>query len=113
VSENNDMLATTGRRFLGILFLRALLALCLAAASAFAIDAAVLRYRASTNHNAFGTVTVHPYYAFPRKDKKIELIFDDPRDETCAHSLFPQMGYSPCWYLRRHSDYELPNTGSN
>jgi len=107
------MRSTTGRRFLGILFLRALLALCLAVASAFVVDAALLRYRASTKHNAFGTVTVHPYYAFPRKDKKTELIFDDPYDQTCANSLFPQMGYSPCWYLRRHSDHELSNTASN
>jgi hypothetical protein len=107
------MRPTTGRNFLAILFLRSVLALCLAAASAFVIDAAILRYRASTNRNPFGTVTVHPYYAFPRKDKKTELVFDDPRDETCANSLFPQMGYSPCWYLRRHSDYELSNTSPN
>jgi len=99
----------TGKQFLGVLFLRALLAVCLAAALALALDAALLRYRASANRNAFGTVTVHPYYAFPRKDKKIEVIFDDPRDETCANSLFPQMGYSPCWYLRRHSDRQLPD----
>jgi hypothetical protein len=107
------MRPTTGRRLLGILFLRALLGICVAAASAFMIDAGVLRYRAAGNHNAFGTVTVHPYYAFPRKDKKIELVFDDPRDETCAHSLFPQMGYPPCWYLGSHTDYEMPNNASN
>ncbi len=94
----------TGKQVLGTFLLRALLAVCLAAALAFAIDAALLRYRASTNRHAFSTVTVHPYYSFPRKDKKLELLFEDPRDETCANSLFPQMGYSPCWYLRRHLD---------
>jgi hypothetical protein len=103
------MQPVTGRQFLGVLFMRGLLALCLAGALAFAIDAAILRYRASAKRNAFGTVTVHPYYAFPRKDKKTELMFDDPRDETCSNSLFPQMGYSPCWYLRSHSDQQLPN----
>lgn len=89
------------------LILRGLLGVCLAGALAFAIDAAVLRYRVSAKRDALGTVTVHPYYAFPRKDKKTELIFDDPQDETCANSLFPQMGYSPCWYLRRHPDRQL------
>jgi hypothetical protein len=113
LGENNGMRPTTGRQFLGILLLRSLLALSLAAAAAFALDAAWLRYRASTHHNAFGTVTVHPYYNFPRKDKKTEIVFDDPRDETCVQSLFPQMGYSPCWYLRGHSDYEMPNTDPN
>jgi hypothetical protein len=23
---------------------------------------------------------------------------------TCVHSLFPHMGYQPCWYLSRHSE---------
>jgi hypothetical protein len=103
------MQAVTGKQFLAIIFLRGLLAPCLAGALAFAMDAAILRYRASAKRDAFGTVTVHPYYAFPRKDKETELIFDDPRDETCANSLFPQMGYSPRWYLRSHSDRQLPN----
>lgn len=102
----------TSKEFLGILVLRGLLALALAAALAFAIDAALLRYRVSGNRNAFGSVTVHPYYAFPRKDKKTEIIFDDPQDETCVNSLFPQMGDSPCWYLRHHTDRQLPE-GSN
>jgi hypothetical protein len=99
----------TGKQFLGILLMRILLAVSLAGALAFAVDAAVLRYRASAHRNAFATVTVHPYYAFPRKDKKTELMFGDPRDQACANSLFPQMGYSPCWYLRRHPDQQLPD----
>jgi hypothetical protein len=107
------MRPNTGKQFLAALVARALLAVALAAALAFVLDAALLRYRASAKRNAFGTVTVHPYYAFPRKDKKTELMFDDPRDETCANSLFPQMGYSPCWYLRRHTDRQQPDSVSN
>jgi hypothetical protein len=95
-----------------MLFLRALLALCLVAALAFVIDAALLRYSEHLGHEAFSTVTVHPYYSFPRKDKKIELMFDDPRDQTCVNSLFPHMGYPACWYLRRHPDQQLPD-GAN
>ena len=99
----------TGRRFLGLLLLRTLLALAIAVALVYAADAAVLRYRAATNRNAFSTVTVRPYYAVPRKDKKIEYMYDAPRDETCVNSLFPHMGDSPCWYLRGHKDEQLPD----
>lgn len=99
----------TGRRFLGILFLRTVLGLATALALSYLIDAAVLRYRAATNRGAFSTITVHPYYAVERKDKKIEYIYDQPSDETCVNSLFPHLGDSPCWYRRRHTDEKLPD----
>jgi len=105
MSNNREM---TGRRFLGLLFARILLYLAITAALAYATDAGILRYRASTNRNAFSTITVHPYYAVERKDKKIEYMYDDPRDETCVNSLFPHLGDSPCWYLRRHKDEKIP-----
>ena len=99
----------TGKQFVRMVFLRVVLGLCLTAVLIYVIDAAVLRFRASTNRNAaFGTVTVRGYYAIPRKDKKTDLMFADPRDETCAHSIFSQMGYSPCWYLSRHKQQEIP-----
>jgi hypothetical protein len=99
----------TGRRYLGILFLRVVFGLAVAAALAYAIDEGILRYRASTNRNAFATVTVRPFYAVERKDKKIEYMYDDPHDETCVNALFPHMGDSPCWYRRRHLDEEMPD----
>jgi hypothetical protein len=99
----------TGRRFLGILFLRTLLGIAISVALLYAVDAAVLRFRAATNRNAFATITVHPYFAVERKDKKIEYMYDDPRDETCVNSLFPHLGDSPCWYLRKHKDEQLPD----
>ncbi len=105
--SNHDQI--TNKQFLGILFLRGLLGLAVAVALAYAVDAAVLRFRAATHRNAFGTVTVHPYYAMDRKDKKTEFMYDDPRDETCVNSLFPHLGDSPCWYLRRHKDEEESN----
>jgi len=98
----------TGKQFVRLIVLRILLGLILAAALAYAADAAVLRFRASTNRSAaFGTVTIRGYYAIPRKDKKTDLMFDEPRDETCVNSLFPQMSYSPCWYLRGHKQQQI------
>jgi hypothetical protein len=87
-----------------------MLGLAVAIAFIYTVDAAVLRYRAATNRNAFSTITVHPYYAMPRKDKKTEYMYDDPEDQTCVNSLFPHMGDVPCWYLRRHTDEELPDS---
>jgi hypothetical protein len=104
-----DTREMTGRRFLGILFLRILLGCAIAVALAYVVDAAVLRYRAAGNRNAFSVVTVHPYYAMPRKDKKLEYMYGDPQDETCVNSLFPHMGDTPCWYLRKHTDQPLPD----
>ncbi len=100
----------TGKQFVQRLALRVILGLVIAAALIFAIDAGVLRFRASTNQAAaFGTVKVRPYYAIPRKDKKTELMFEEPQDETCTHSLFPQMGYTPCWYLSGHKQQQMPD----
>jgi hypothetical protein len=66
-------------------------------------DLALLRVRKEPT----ATVTVHPYYAVPRNDKREELMFDDPRDETCVNSLFPHQQMSPCWYLRRHPEKRI------
>ncbi len=49
-----------------------------------------------------GTVQVNVYYAVRLKGKKTEYLRADTETETCANSLFPQIGYLPCWYLNRH-----------
>jgi hypothetical protein len=82
---------------------RVAVAIILGATLLYLIDYAILRYRIATNRNAYGTVTVKPYYAVPRKDHKTEFLFGDPQDQTCVHSLFPHFGDSPCWYLSRHT----------
>jgi hypothetical protein len=70
-------------------------------------DFCALRFRVATHRNPYGTVEVRPYYAVPRKDHKIEFMFDDPRDETCVNSLFPHDGHDPCWYLRRNREKRI------
>lgn len=92
----------SGAATLRWLALRILASLALALAALYILDFLVLRYRVAANRNPYGTVTVQPYYAVPRKDHKTEFMFDDPQDMTCVHSLFPHFGDSPCWYLNRH-----------
>jgi hypothetical protein len=57
------------------------------------------------------TTTVRPLYDVPRKDGKDEFDFGDPVTQTCIHSLFPHLGYMPCWYLNRQNQKPIPITG--
>jgi hypothetical protein len=71
--------------------------------ASYAGDYIWLRYR--MNHTnagtALGSVEVHRYWVVPFKDNKFEYDFDAPVMQTCVHSLFPHLGFSPCWYLNR------------
>jgi hypothetical protein len=71
---------------------------------AYLTDFAVLRWKLKNNRAPYATVKVSPYYAVPRKDHKVEYMFQDPEDETCVNSLFPHGGNSPCWYLTKHRE---------
>jgi hypothetical protein len=71
---------------------------------AYALDYAVFRYRISTNRQPFGQVTVSSYDAVLQKNGKTSYFFNPPQAEICANSLFPQNGYTPCWYLQRHTE---------
>ena len=45
---------------------------------------------------------MHQFYAVRLKGKKVEYMPLENANETCAYSLFPQLGYAPCWYVERH-----------
>lgn len=109
MGDSNGLIrnARTGREILATFFLRAFAAIVLTAALVYLIDYLVLRIRVATNHQPFGTVTVRPYYAVPRKDQKTEFMLGDPTDQQCVHSLLPHMGDSPCWYLARHTEQQI------
>jgi hypothetical protein len=85
---------------MGKYVLRFFFALLLLASCVYLGDVAVL----ATRKDQTSTVKVHPYTAVPRKDKKEDLIFDDPYDQTCVNSLLPHHQMSPCWYLRKHPE---------
>lgn len=66
----------------------------------YAGDYGLLRYKMSGNT---GLDTVTSYYGTPTKDGKMEIFTDQPQTETCVHSLFPHLGYRPCWYANRNN----------
>jgi hypothetical protein len=78
-------------------------ALCVTA-FAYAVDYAVFRYRVTANRQPFGQITVTRYDAVPQKNGKTQFIFNPPEAQTCVHALFPRAGFTPCWYLQRHTE---------
>jgi hypothetical protein len=87
--------------------LHAIIVACALLSISYAGDYGVLRYRISRNRNPFGQVTVHPFYAIQEKGGKVEYQFADAETDRCVRSWFPHMGYSPCWYLTRHTEKRI------
>ncbi len=67
----------------------------------YVCDYGSVRYRIPRTHDPFGIVKIQRYYAVPKKNGKPDFYFEEPENQTCVHSLFPQLGYIPCWYLNR------------
>ena len=66
-----------------------------------------VQYRISRHLDPFSTVTIQPYYAIHQKSGKTEYDFAAPESQLCVRSLFPHLGYSPCWYLTRHTEKRI------
>lgn len=82
---------------------RALLIAVVALCLFYVCDYGVLRYRMARGGSdaALGTVTV--LYGAPLKDGKVRVFSDQPETDTCVRSIFPHLGYAPCWYARSHA----------
>ena len=61
-------------------------------------DYIVVRLRS----NPTGTCQIRKLYAVPQKDGKTSFEPGEPETQTCVNSVFPHLGYNPCWYLKRH-----------
>ncbi len=101
------MLGTLGQRIRRAL-LFTVIALVAAACLLFLGDYVRLRYKMARNSQPYGSVQVQNYYAVKLKDGKTEYFFNPPQMQPCSNTLFPQMGYTPCWYLKRKA-----NKGTN
>ena len=73
----------------------------------YAGDYLSLRSRLSGNHQPFGNVAVQSEYVIHEKNGKTEYQFPPPENQVCVESLVPHLGYSPCWYLRRHAEKQI------
>ena len=87
---------------------KTVLAIVVLAIVIYAGDYTQLRVRAWRKANPFGSVQVEKYYAVHEKNNKTEFMFPhDTQSQDCVHSLFPHMGYSPCWYLNRNREQRI------
>lgn len=79
----------------------------------YAGDYAVVRLRAAYPRlgSAYDSVQMVRLYAIPLKNGRTEYELDALQPQvvlTCVRSLFPHLGYQPCWYLRRNSQKPIP-----
>lgn len=86
---------------------RVLFTAALAFCGLYAGDDLSVRFRIPRSRDPFGVVNVQTSYAVKQKDGKVEYYFNPPENRTCVHSLFPHMGYAPCWYLARQSKQQI------
>jgi hypothetical protein len=82
---------------------RILLAVAALLCALYIGDYLSLRHRmnAADSSAALGAIQVRRYWEIPNKSGKLEFSFDPPAMQTCVHSLFPHLGYNPCWYVSR------------
>jgi hypothetical protein len=73
----------------------------------YAGDYLSVRYKIPKNRDPFSTVAIQPYYAIHEKNGRTEYDFAPPQTQVCVRSLFPHFGYSPCWYVKRHTDKRI------
>lgn len=70
-----------------------------------------LRLHAPNLGAATGSVHRIRLLAIPNKGNKTTFELDQvhpEEDVPCSHSLFPQSGNRPCWYVLRHANDPIP-----
>jgi hypothetical protein len=82
-------------------FVRVSLALLIAGMAGYLLDAAVLQARLH-HGTAYQVIEVDQFLRTPLKGQKDEYDLTGQISVTCVRSVFPQVGYSPCWWVERH-----------
>ena len=75
------------------------LALASLTASTYVADDLWARFRG----RPLEQVKVGRLYAAVNHWNEVEYSVGTPVIETCVDALMPHFGYTPCWYLRRHT----------
>ena len=88
---------------------RALLAIVVLLFVVFVADLAWYQCRVWTPKLGAASGSVHRWrlLAIPGKANKVEYQIDSLKPEEdvpCSHSLFPQGGSRPCWYVAKHAN---------
>ncbi len=86
---------------------RIVLAIVLLAMLTYAGDYFSVRFRMAYHRDPFGTMEIQRLFVIRLKNGKREFMQDDPETQTCVHALFAQLGYTPCWFLARHTKQQV------
>ncbi len=86
---------------------RALITLAVLLAAIYLGDYGWLAYRAHSNRNAFGNVTLDTYYIVKLKNGRTEFDYAGQQNVECVNSLLPHLGDKPCWYEGRKKDQQI------
>ena len=76
----------------------------------YAGDYVSARFRLPNDRQTLGSVDVQVMWAIKQKNGRIDYQLGDTETQPCLRSLFPHLGYSPCWYLTRHR-YQVIKVG--
>ena len=68
----------------------------------YAGDYISARFRLPNDRQTLGSVDVQVMWAIKQKNGRIDYQLGDTETRPCLYSLFPHLGYTPCWYLTRH-----------
>jgi hypothetical protein len=79
------------------------IALCALLVVLYAGDYAVLRLRIALHGTNSVVSSVTFFYAAPLNGGKVSVFYDQPQNQPCTRSLFPQLGNAPCWYLQHRT----------
>lgn len=66
----------------------------------FLLDWALFRLSGSPRSK----FTVHHFVTAPLKNQQEEIDYTGSEEVPCAVSAYPQDGFVPCWYLKRHTN---------
>jgi hypothetical protein len=95
--------SATLRSVLARISVAALITLASMFVALYAGDYLVLRYRIAVHGPDAATSGVPTFYAAPLKNGRMSVYYDEPQMQTCVRSIFPWLGYEPCWYVKRHT----------
>jgi len=75
------------------------LALVVVGALTYSADDLSARFRGKPTEQ----LKIDPVYAAINHFNQVEYSVGTPYMATCVDALFPHFGFSPCWYLRKHT----------
>ena len=52
-------------------------------------------------------VSVHRVYMLHKTREKMNIVNAESAEQTCVRAVFAHLGYTPCWYLERHTEQQV------